>query len=86
MHWVSIRTLLMPIGEPYKPIKKKPRRSRPRGNVNPSAKTCIAYTKGGEYLSEYGSYGECSHDLDISKESIRRMVNGKLHSSGNYCN
>ena len=75
--------LLMPLGEPYKPIKKKARRSRPRGNVHPSAKTCVAYTKGGEYLGEYGSYGECSHDLDISKESIRCMVNRKLYSSGN---
>ena len=71
--------------EEFVPLVKKKRRGRPKGAVHPAAKSCVAYSKAGEFVKRYFSYGECDDDLDIPKESIRRMCTGHLYSSGNYC-
>ena len=75
----------LPQGEPYRPIPKTARKSRPRGNVHPSAKACWAYTKTGEFVKEFGSYGQASLELDIDRNLIYKMIKGDLYSSGNYC-
>jgi hypothetical protein len=69
----------------FTPLIKQKRKSRPKGAVHPAAKSCVAYSKAGEFIKRYYSYGECADDLDIPKESVRRMCSGLLYSSGNFC-
>ena len=53
--------------------------------VHPNAKKCWAYTKTGELVGEFESYGEVSEQLDLNRDLIKKMITGELYSSGNYC-